>query len=63
MADGNFNRSMLPYKDYQSGLRAGRAQMRTLAHETLKALLEAQNGDPAEQTELLQAFKKELDKK
>ena len=33
MSDGNFNRSMLPYRDFQSGLRAGKAQMRTLAVE------------------------------
>lgn len=31
MSDGNFNRSLLPYHNYQSGVRAGRASMRTLA--------------------------------
>ena len=36
MSDGNFNRSMLPYRDYQSGLRAGKAQMRTIAVEAFK---------------------------
>ena len=39
MSDGNFNRSMLPYRDFQSGLRAGKAQMRTIAVESFKKWL------------------------
>lgn len=31
MADGNFNRTHLPNRPFQSGLNAGRAQMHTLA--------------------------------
>ena len=31
MSDGNFNRSMLPSNSYQSGVRAGRSQMRIKA--------------------------------
>lgn len=31
MSDGNYNRNLLPYKDYQSGVRAGKAQMKALA--------------------------------
>lgn len=31
MSDGNYNRNLLPYHQYQSGLKAGRAQMHTLA--------------------------------
>ena len=31
MSDGNYNRNLLPYKDYQSGVRAGRAQMKAQA--------------------------------
>ena len=31
MADGNFNRTPLPNRPFQSGLNAGRAQMHTLA--------------------------------
>lgn len=31
MADGNYNRNILPYHQYQSGLKAGKAQERTLA--------------------------------
>lgn len=39
MSDGNFNRNPLPYRNYQSGLRAGRATMRTQALRALEALL------------------------
>lgn len=31
MSDGNYNRNLLPYRNYASGLRAGKAQMHTLA--------------------------------
>jgi hypothetical protein len=31
MADGNFNRSPLSTNNYQSGVRAGKAAMRTIA--------------------------------
>lgn len=39
MSDGNYNRNLLPYHDYQSGVRAGRATMRKLAAETFVQLL------------------------
>ena len=31
MSDSNYNRNLLPYRNYASGLRAGKAQMHTLA--------------------------------
>ena len=31
MSDGNDNTNLLPYNNYQSGLRAGRAQMKRAA--------------------------------
>ena len=37
MADGNYNRNILPYHNYQSGYRAGRAAMRRLALENEEA--------------------------
>ncbi len=40
MSDGNYNRSLLPYNNYQSGLRAGRAQMRALAVNAFKHWLD-----------------------
>ena len=39
MSDGNFNSNLLPYRDYRSGLRAGRATMRTQALQVLSELL------------------------
>lgn len=31
MSDGNYNRNLLPYHQYQSGLKAGSARMHTRA--------------------------------
>ena len=39
MSDGNFNRNLLPYKNYQSGLRAGKAQMKIRAIAAMKVVL------------------------
>lgn len=39
MSDGNFNRNLLPYRNYQSGLRAGRATLRTQVLQALEELL------------------------
>lgn len=39
MSDGNFNRNLLPYKNYQSGLRAGKAQMKIRAIAAMKQCL------------------------
>lgn len=36
MADGNFNKTHLPYRPFQSGVNAGRAQMHTLAINAFK---------------------------
>ena len=40
MADGNYNRNILPYHNYQSGYRAGRAAMRRLALEAFDKWLQ-----------------------
>lgn len=40
MSDGNYNRNLLPYNNYRSGVRAGRAQMKQLALDSLARLLE-----------------------
>ena len=40
MADGNFNRSMLPQNNYASGVRAGEARMKARALEVLKGLVD-----------------------
>lgn len=36
MSDGNYNRNLLPYTQYTSGVKAGRAQMKTSAAEAFK---------------------------
>lgn len=33
MSDGNYNRNLLPYNNYKSGVKAGQSQMRQLALE------------------------------
>lgn len=60
MSDGNFNRNLLPYQNYQSGLRAGRASMRTLAFETLQEILQAENIDSLLAEHLMQSFRTAL---
>lgn len=40
MSDGNFNRQLLPKTELASGLRAGKAQMRTKAEQAFKIVME-----------------------
>ncbi|MBP3228521.1 MAG: hypothetical protein J6M53_07075 [Bacteroidaceae bacterium] len=56
MSDGNYNRNLLPYRDYQSGFRAGRAQTLTRALETLRALLQRAPLDDTQRALILQDF-------
>lgn len=62
MSDGNFNRSMLPSNSYQSGVRAGRSQMRIKAIQLLEALLQEELAiiDEAKRAELLLLFRQRL---
>ena len=62
MSDGNFNRSMLPSNSYQSGVRAGRSQMRIKAIQLLEALLQEELATigEAKRTELLLLFRQRL---
>ena len=62
MSDGNFNRSMLPSNSYQSGVRAGRSQMRIKAIQLVEELLteELVNIDKDKQAEFLQLFRQRL---
>ena len=39
MSDGNYNRNLLPYHNYQSGVRAGKAQTKIKAIEILEELV------------------------
>ena len=60
MSDGNYNKNLLPYRDYQSGYRAGSIRMKVKAKTVLKELLE-KSSMPAEESEkLLQDFSESL---
>ena len=39
MSDGNFNRQLLPKTELSSGLRAGKAQMRTKAEQAFVSIM------------------------
>lgn len=62
MSDGNFNRSMLPSNSYQSGVRAGRSQMRIKAIQLVEELLreELATIDVEKRAQLLQLFRQRL---
>lgn len=60
MSDGNYNRNLLPYHDYRSGVRAGRAAMRTLALQAFARQLERHVPDAALRAEMLAALRQEL---
>lgn len=62
MSDGNFNRSMLPSNFYQSGVRAGRSQMRIKAIQLVEELLQEELAtiDEEKRAQLLQLFRQRL---
>ena len=62
MSDGNFNRNLLPYRDFQSGVRAGRAQMRTAALSAFEKWLDGCGGkfSEEERVEAVRQFKDNL---
>ncbi len=59
MSDGNYNRNLLPYNNYQSGVRAGEARMRTLALNAFEKILETHglNKNKEEKQQLLTEFR------
>ncbi len=62
MSDGNYNRNLLPYRNYQSGVRAGEARMRSIALKAFEAFLEVRYSDTPEEerARMLAEFKNEL---
>lgn len=63
MSDGNFNRNLLPYTPYQSGLKAGKSMARMKALEAFRIYLQEQGILDAENIEKeCMAFKKLLEK-
>lgn len=61
MSDGNYNRNLLPYHQYASGLRAGKAQMHTLALKAFAAWLSERGFSPEEIHEQELRFRNLLD--
>jgi hypothetical protein len=62
MADGNFNRSPLTSNSYQSGVRAGKAAMRTIALKAFEQHLNERltNASDEEKQTILAEFKEHL---
>lgn len=61
MSDGNYNRNLLPYHQYASGLRAGRAQMHTRALKAFETWLGNQGMPQEEINEKIIEFRQLLD--
>ena len=62
MADGNFNRSPLASNNYQSGVRAGRMTMCTLAIKAFETHINTYfpNASESEKRAMVEAFKTSL---
>lgn len=62
MADGNFNRSPLASNNYQSGVRAGRMTMRTLAIKAFEAHINTcfPGASEEEKLAMIESFKNAL---
>ncbi|MBQ6964874.1 MAG: hypothetical protein IJP82_04185 [Bacteroidaceae bacterium] len=57
MSDGNFNRQLLPKTELASGLRAGKAQMRTKAEKAFTEVIDKFiQGDEVLKTAMKQQF-------
>lgn len=63
MSDGNYNRNLLPYRQYASGLRAGKAQMHTLALKAFETWLQLKGMQPEQIAEEMLQFRSLLDPK
>ena len=60
MSDGNYNRHLLPYKPYASGLRAGRAQIPETALKALENRTDAAGIEAATRHDCLLGLRKPL---
>lgn len=49
MSDGNFNRQLLPKTELASGLRAGKAQMRTKAEAAFNKIIDEYLSEESEE--------------
>lgn len=50
MSDGNYNRNLLPYHHYRSGLSAGKIQMKKIAMECFAKWYDEKYPDATENT-------------
>ena len=63
MSDGNFNRNLLPYTPYQSGMKAGKSIARMKALEAFRTYLQSKgNMDQETMEKECMEFKKLLEK-
>ena len=63
MSDGNFNRNLLPYTPYQSGMKAGKSMARMKALEVFRTYLQSKgNMDQEPMEKECTEFKKLLEK-
>lgn len=65
MSDGNFNRNLLPYTQFKSGLRTGESRMRMFAVEAFELWLEKECTALAaeEREEKVEMFKRLLEER
>ncbi len=65
MSDGNYNRNLLPYNNFQNGLRAGEARMKQKALDAFKLWCRERFGEleDAELNDIVLKYKALLDTK
>ncbi len=63
MSDGNYNRNLLPYHHYRSGLSAGRIQMKKIALECFERWYDKKFPDATEITKKsdMKTFQDQID--
>lgn len=64
MSDGHFNKCFLPHNQFQSGLRAGKAQQKMKSVDAFRDFLSRimPELDTATREDYIASFKEELDK-
>lgn len=65
MSDGNYNKNILPYNNYQSGVRAGKASERKRCLDAFKQIFHAVFPDmsPEEEEKYIKQFLEKIDDK
>lgn len=62
MSDGNFNKNLLPYNNYQSGVRAGKSAMRQAAVQAFARFVDTRfpEASDGERRQMTDDFKRSL---